>query len=192
MNVGGEHGEGLVGAQAVEARLAVAVFNALHQAGLADFDVLVEVGAGDGQELDPLQQRVGGVLGFFEHTPVELHPGVVPAVEELLFLSGSSHRVRPVRRVGSLQRFRGKNGKSLAWSHQVPTPSIQYEDGTEMKLQVKLDSCAPRALGNADLPNLSAMAVNVFDSWKTRLRRGTPSTPLIALGESEDAHGSRS
>ena len=57
VNFGGEHGQGLVGAQAVVARLAVAVFNALHEAGLADLDVFVEVVAGDGEEFDPLQQR---------------------------------------------------------------------------------------------------------------------------------------
>ena len=82
VDFGGEDGEGFVGAQAVVALLAVAVFNALHEAGLADFDILVEVGAGDGQELDPLQQGIGGVLGFFKDTPVELHPGVVPAVKK--------------------------------------------------------------------------------------------------------------
>ena len=92
VNLGGEHGEGFVGAQAVVAGLAVAVLNALHEAGLADFNVFVEVGAGDGQELDALQQRIGRVFGFFKHTPVELHPGVVPAVEKLLFLCGSGHR----------------------------------------------------------------------------------------------------
>ena len=43
VNVGGEAGKGFVGAQAVVAGLAVAVFNALHEAGLADFDVFVEV-----------------------------------------------------------------------------------------------------------------------------------------------------
>ena len=37
MDFGGEVGQGLVGAKAVVARLAVAVFNALHEAGLADF-----------------------------------------------------------------------------------------------------------------------------------------------------------
>jgi hypothetical protein len=96
VNIRGQRGEGFVGAQAVVAGLAVAVLDALHEAGLADFNVLVEVGAGNGQELDPLQQRVGGVLGLLEHTPVELHPGVVPAVEELLFVSRSGHLIRSV------------------------------------------------------------------------------------------------
>jgi hypothetical protein len=92
VNVGGEHGEGFVGAEAVVSGLAVAVFNALHEAGLAHFNVFVEVVAGDGEELDALQEGFGGVLGFFKDAPVELHPGVVPAVEELLFVCSSGHR----------------------------------------------------------------------------------------------------
>ncbi len=94
VNFGGQRGEGFVGAQAVVARFAVAVLDALQEAGLADFHVLVEVGGGDGEELDPLQQRIGGILGLFKHTPVELHPGVVPTIEELLFLRSSCHEVR--------------------------------------------------------------------------------------------------
>src|ERR1039458_8707010 len=47
--------------------------------------VFVQVVGRDGQELHPLQQRVGRVLGLLKHTPVELHPGVVPAIKQLLF-----------------------------------------------------------------------------------------------------------
>ncbi len=61
VNLGGQHGEGFVGAQAVVAGLAIAVFDALHEAGLADFDVLIEVRAGNGQEFDALQQGIGRV-----------------------------------------------------------------------------------------------------------------------------------
>ena len=91
VNLGGQRGQRLFGAQAVVARLAVAVFNALHQPGLADFDILIQIRSGDGQKLHPLQQRVCRVFGLFKHTPVELHPGVVPAVEKLLFLRSSGH-----------------------------------------------------------------------------------------------------
>ena len=97
VDLGVQHGERLFGAQAVVAGLAVAVFDALHQAGLADFNVLVEIRGGDGQKLDPFQQRIGQVLGLFEHTPVELHPGVVPSVEQLLLLRNFGHRVRVFR-----------------------------------------------------------------------------------------------
>ena len=105
MDFGGEGGEGFVGAQAVVAGFAVAVFNALHEAGLADFDVFVEVGAGDGEELDALEQGIGRVLGFFQDAAIELHPGVVAAVEELLFLRGSGPCERPSRRVGKSTAF---------------------------------------------------------------------------------------
>jgi hypothetical protein len=81
VNLGGQHRERFGGAQPVVAGLAVAVFNALHQAGLADLHVFIEVRAGNGQELHAFQQRVRRVFGLFEHTPVELHPGVVPAVK---------------------------------------------------------------------------------------------------------------
>ena len=131
VDFGGEDGEGFVGAQAVVARLAVAVFNALHEAGLADFDVLVEVGAGDGEELDALEQGIGGVFGFFKHTPVELHPGVVAAVEELLFWSRSGHRACPVRRVGSLQRFGG--GWHLRGAVFSQSPNKRIDTGGRMK-----------------------------------------------------------
>ena len=102
VNLGGQGGQRLVGAQAVVALLAVAVFNALHQAGLADFDILVEIGAGDGEKLDPLEQRIGRVFGLFQHAPVELHPGEVPAVEEFLFLRSRGHRSRPCAVLASL------------------------------------------------------------------------------------------
>ena len=108
VNIGGQHGQRFVRTQAVEARLAVAVLDALHQAGLTDLDVLVQVRARDGQKLYPLQQRVCRIFRLFKHTPVKLHPGVVPPVEELLFLWVSSHQIRSMRRVGSLRRFRGK------------------------------------------------------------------------------------
>ena len=114
VDLGGEHGERLVGAQAVVARLAVAVFNALHEAGLADLDVFVEIGAGDGQELDALEQGIGGVLGLFKDAPVELHPGVVASVEELLFLRCSGH-VAWSSVLASLSRFAGE----LEWAVRV-------------------------------------------------------------------------
>ena len=47
---------------------------------------------------------IGRVLGLFEDTAIELHPGVVAAVEELLFLRGSGHE-RLSRRVGKSTAF---------------------------------------------------------------------------------------
>jgi hypothetical protein len=86
VDVLGEDGKRLIGAIAVVAGLAVAVFNALHEAGLADLNVLVEVVAGNGEELDAFEKRIGGVFGFLKDAAVELHPGVVATVKELLFV----------------------------------------------------------------------------------------------------------
>ena len=71
--------------------LTVAVFNALHESGLADFHILVEIGTGDGKKLDPFKERIGRVFGFFEDAPIELHPGVVASGKELLFLLRRGH-----------------------------------------------------------------------------------------------------
>jgi hypothetical protein len=43
----------------------------LHQAGNANLEKLIEVGAGDAEKTQPLQQRGILILGLFEHAPVE-------------------------------------------------------------------------------------------------------------------------
>ena len=43
VNVGCQRGQRLVGPEAVEAGLAIAVFNALHEPGLADLNIFVEI-----------------------------------------------------------------------------------------------------------------------------------------------------
>ena len=45
------------------------------QAADALHEELVDVRAGDGQELDALEQRVAVVLGLGEHAAVEVEPG---------------------------------------------------------------------------------------------------------------------
>ena len=56
----------------------------LHdQAGDADHDHLVDVGAEDGQEPHPLEQRVGGVGGFLEHAALELQQAEFPVHEQV-------------------------------------------------------------------------------------------------------------
>src|SRR5580698_8680535 len=56
VNIGCEPFQRLVRPQPVVARLAIAVLNALHQSGLANFHILVQVRAGNGQELHPFEQ----------------------------------------------------------------------------------------------------------------------------------------
>ena len=81
VDFGGQFGQGFVGTQAIVAGLPVAVLDALHEAGLADFHIFVQVAAGNGQELDAFEKRIGRVLGLFEHAAVELHPGRITPVE---------------------------------------------------------------------------------------------------------------
>ena len=52
-------------------------FDLLQDAGDADLQKLVEVAGGDGEKLDALEQRVGGVVGLFEDAAVELKPRLV-------------------------------------------------------------------------------------------------------------------
>ena len=59
------------GVQAVEAGLGVAVLDTLHDAGHANLDKLVQIAGGNGQELDPLEDGIVLILGFFEDTAIE-------------------------------------------------------------------------------------------------------------------------
>ena len=104
VNFGGQRSQGLIGAKAVVTRFPVAVLDALHEAGLTDFDVFIEIGSGDGKEFDTFEQRISGVFGFFEDAAVELHPGVVASGKELLFLLRSSHGIG-TDRVGKSTAF---------------------------------------------------------------------------------------
>jgi hypothetical protein len=62
----------------------------LFDAGEADFEKLVKVGAGDAEEFDPLEEGGGGVEGFFEDALVEFQPAEL-AVDEV-FGFGEIHR----------------------------------------------------------------------------------------------------
>ena len=67
--------------QPVRRRCGVARMGQLAQAGDAHCVELVEVGRRDRQEAQPLEQRHLGVLGLFQHPPVEAKPAEL-AVEE--------------------------------------------------------------------------------------------------------------
>jgi hypothetical protein len=69
----------------------MAVLGALQQAGEANLDVFVEIAAGDGEKLDPLQDGIGGVLGLFQHTAVEVDPRFVAPCKLLLPLRTLDH-----------------------------------------------------------------------------------------------------
>jgi hypothetical protein len=84
VHVLGDGGKGLLEGDAVGAKVGVAVFDALQDAGDADLDELVEIAGGDGEELDPLEEGIGFVLGLFEDAAVKAEPGFIPAKEEIL------------------------------------------------------------------------------------------------------------
>jgi hypothetical protein len=112
VDFGRERREGFVRAKSVIALLAVAVLNALHEAGLTDLDIFIQVGARDSKKLDPLEERIGVVSGLFKDTPIELHPGMVASGKELLFLLRSGHLLgdRPCWQVYSVFGETGTRG----------------------------------------------------------------------------------
>ena len=82
------------------------------QAGDADHEEFVEVVGRDREEPHPLEQRMGGVFGLFEHPAIEMQPGQL-AVDEPL--RARRKRRRPQRSAASRQRnlrrfFSNNNG----------------------------------------------------------------------------------
>jgi hypothetical protein len=69
----------------------------LTHAGHADHEEFVEIGAKDRQELQPLHQRILGVLRLLEHAQVEFQPAQL-AVEERLRTDFAVRHVVPHRR----------------------------------------------------------------------------------------------
>ena len=72
-------------AHVVRAGLHRARGDLLLQARHADFEKLVEIGVGDAQKTQPLEQRRDRVLGLFEHTAVELEQAEFAIDEKLGF-----------------------------------------------------------------------------------------------------------
>ena len=68
------HRQLLLGPQAVDRDLVDAGPELLQDGRHAHHEELVEVGAGDGEKLDALEQRVRRVLGLRQDAPVELEP----------------------------------------------------------------------------------------------------------------------
>ncbi len=72
MGAGAYRAQLLLGRHLVGAALAGRKRHLLLQAGDPDLEELVEIAAGDAQELQAFEQRIGDVLGLFEYAPVEL------------------------------------------------------------------------------------------------------------------------
>jgi hypothetical protein len=88
--------KGLRGSGTVRPRRGLAGADVPLEPGHAHHEELVQVGAEDGEELHPLQQRDAGILGLLEHPAVELEPGQL-SVDETGIGHGGSLRPGPGR-----------------------------------------------------------------------------------------------
>ena len=96
---GRDGGELLAGAHRVGAALLHVSDQLLLEAGDADHEELVEVGAGDGEELQPLERGNAGIEAFLQHALVERQPGQLAIDEKLRIVE-----VLDGRRSGRLRR----------------------------------------------------------------------------------------
>ncbi len=74
--------EGIGGRHPIRADIAGFAFDLLLDAGDANLEKLIEIRADDGEELDPLEQRLRGILRFLEDAAVELEPAQL-AIDEI-------------------------------------------------------------------------------------------------------------
>ncbi len=87
---------------AIGTRLAHAFFNLPLQPGHAHHEELVNVGADEGQEHQPLQHRIAAVLRFFQHPPLEVHQAQLAVdVERGIVERSRSLSAVMITRVGS-------------------------------------------------------------------------------------------
>ena len=100
--------EGVRRRQPVRADIARFAFDLLLDPGDADFEKLVEIRADDGEEFDPLDQRLRRVLRFFQDAAVELEPAQL-AVDEI-FRRGETRGRRRSAASGSATIFVGSSG----------------------------------------------------------------------------------
>src|SRR5581483_8877517 len=80
--------------QAIRPRLGISVLDLLDQAGHADFEELIQVAGGDGEEFQAFQQRIVRVLRLFQYPVVEGEPGRFPVqVIRRIFELHASHEL---------------------------------------------------------------------------------------------------
>jgi hypothetical protein len=65
------------GRQPVRTGERISVFHLLQKSGYTYFHEFIQVAGGDGQEFDPLEQRIAFVLGLFQNATVKGQPGFV-------------------------------------------------------------------------------------------------------------------
>src|ERR1700726_524093 len=75
MRSGRELGEHLAGCTAIGTRVPDTMLHLLQKTGDTHFDEFVQIARGDGEKFYALEQRILGILRFFEDALVELQPG---------------------------------------------------------------------------------------------------------------------
>ena len=115
------------GGQPVERGLLDAGAEFLQDGGDPHHEELVEVGAGNGQELDALEERVRRVLGLREDPPVELEPAQF-AID--VQRRGAEIRAIEVAEVdGRKTRLNGRLDVAAAAAPGAPPPQIRGDIG---------------------------------------------------------------
>jgi hypothetical protein len=71
---------GFVRGQGIDAAADHIAFDLLLDAGDADFEKLIEVGAGDAKKLHPLEQRIAGIQRFIQDALIKLQPAQLPVL----------------------------------------------------------------------------------------------------------------
>ncbi len=74
MCLGGKGIQRLLRSHQVRPGLVVAVLDCLQNAGQPDLEEFIQVAGRNREELYPIEQRVGAVLSFLEHAPIEAEP----------------------------------------------------------------------------------------------------------------------
>jgi len=95
--------------EAVGAALGLGLLQLLVQTGDPDHEELVQVGEGDGQELQPLEERPVVIRGLLQYPRVEREPGLLPVEVERRLLGDGPNARGPGfgvgHRVGSFSLF---------------------------------------------------------------------------------------
>ena len=113
----GDAGELLGRRQAVGALGGDAGAHLALEAGDADHEEFVEVVGRDREEAHPFEQRMGDVLGLFQHAAVEMEPGQLPIDEAL-----GACRELELRRARACLRRRERavsSFKAMAWPRSM-------------------------------------------------------------------------
>ncbi|GAB4247899.1 MAG: hypothetical protein OHK005_14330 [Candidatus Methylacidiphilales bacterium] len=78
LNALADAGEKVGGRKTVRSGDKRAVFNLLLDPGHPDLEELIQIGTGNRKELNPFEERISGVTGFFKNPLIEFKPTKIP------------------------------------------------------------------------------------------------------------------